>query len=177
MKTPPLHICVRMELPNGHEVSIYDLVPGEEYDAYTERSHYYSPMKRFRGRLVEYYRNSAGYLMIRFYPVIQDWYGTMRPLTQDNPTGLYLRVFENGSQSYKYYRTSRFTAEQKKEMYERVVLHERRQYERGLTGSTPNNLWFPRGLVREITLKYLTDYSINRPKRKSLNIHSIVSRA
>jgi hypothetical protein len=46
-----------------------------------------------------------------------------------------------------------------------------------LTGSTPDNLWFPRGLVREITLKYLTDYSVNRPKRKSLRIHSVVSRA
>ena len=160
-----------MELPHGHEVSIYDLVPGEEYDAYTERSHYYSPMKRFRGRFVEYYHNSANYLMIRFYPAVQDWYGEMRPLTQDNPTGLYLRVFENGNQSYKYYQTSRFTAAQKKEIFERAILHERRQYERGLTGSTLNDLWFPRDLVREISLKYLTPSHLARWPLKRRNLH------
>ena len=163
-----------MEVPHGPEVSIYDLVPGEEYDGYSENSY---GAKRFRGRLVEYYRNSANYLMVRFYPAIQEYYGEMLPIPATNPLGLYLRVFENGNQSYKYYRTSRFSAKEKKEIHDRVVLYERRQYERGLTGSTPNSLWFPRGLVREITLKYLTDYSINRPKRKLLNIHSIVSRA
>lgn len=166
-----------MEVSHGPEVSIYDLVPGEEYDGYSEQSYYFAPMKRFRGRFVEYYRNSVGYLMIRFYPATQDWYGEMRPFPDNNPQGLYLRVFETGIQSYKYYRTSRFTAKQKKEIQDRVVLHERRQYERGLTGTTPNDLWLPRDIVREITLKYLTDFTINRPKRRSLNTHSIVSRA
>jgi len=164
-----------MEVPHGPEVSIYELVPGEDYDAYSPENSYGS--KRFRGRFVEYYRNSANYLMIRFYPAIQEYYGEMLPIPATNPLGLYLRVFEQSYQSYRYYRTARFTRQQKKEMHERIVLRERRQYERGLTGSTPNDLWFPRGLVREITLKYLTDYSINRPKRKSLTIHGIVSRA
>ena len=165
-----------MEVPHGSEVSIYDLIPGEEYDAYTTTSNRHTA-KRFRGRFVEYYRNSANYLMIRFYPAIQEYYGEMLPIPATNPLGLYLRVFEQSYQSYKYYRTSRFSSKEKKEMHDRVILYERRQYERGLTGSTPNNIWFPRGLVREITLKYLTDYSVNRPKRKSLSNHSVVSRA
>ena len=48
----------------------------------------------------------------------------------------------------------------KKEILERSVLYERRQYERGLTGSTSNDLWFPRDLIRVISLKYLTDSKI-----------------
>jgi predicted nucleotidyltransferase len=84
----------------------------------------------------------------------------------DCPHGLYLRVFEGESQSYKYYKTSRFTAKQKKEIVTRYVLRERRQYERGLTGSTPNDLWFPRDLVREISLKYLTDKKIGFKSRR-----------
>jgi len=175
LKIPTFQISVRMEVPHGPEVSIYELVPGEEYDAYTTGNRHSA--QRFRGRFVEYYRNSANYLMVRFYPAIQEYYGEMLPIPATNPLGLYLRVFEQSYQSYRYYRTSRFSRQQKKEMHERIVLRERRQYERGLTGSTPNNLWFPRGLVREITLKYLTDYSINRPKRKSLTIHGVVSRA
>jgi hypothetical protein len=165
-----------MEVPHGPEVSIYELVPGEEYDAYNTRMKSVSG-KRFRGRLVEYYHNSAGYLMVRFYPAIQEYYGEMLPVPATNPLGLYWRVWEAGPQSYRYYRTSRFSAKEKKEIQVRAVLHERRQYERGLTGSTPNDLWLPRDLVREITLKYLTDFTINRPKRRSLNTHSIVSRA
>ena len=149
-----------MEVPPGSEVNIYELVPGEEYYAYSEKSYYSQPMRMFRGRFVEYYRNSANYLMIRFYPAVQDWYGEMRPYSPTNPLGLYLRVFEVGNQSYRYYRASRFTNKEKKEMIERSVLYERRQYERGLTGSTPNDLWFPRDLVREISLKYLTDSKI-----------------
>jgi predicted nucleotidyltransferase len=98
--------------------------------------------------------------MIRFYPAIQEYYGEMLPIPATNPLGLYLRVFESGFQSYKYYRASRFTKKEKKEILERSVLYERRQYERGLTGSTPNNLWFPRDLVREISLKYLTNSKI-----------------
>jgi hypothetical protein len=165
-----------MEIPHGPEVSIYELVPGEEYNAYSTRVKSVSG-KRFRGRLVGYYRNSANYLMVRFYPAIQEYYGEMLSIPATNPLGLYWRVWEAGPQSYKYYRTSRFSTKEKKEIHERAILHERRQYERGLTGSTPDNLWFPRGLVREITLKYLTDYSVNRPKRRLLNTHSIVSRA
>jgi hypothetical protein len=165
-----------MEVPHGPEISIYELVPGEMYDAYTTRDTLPNAT-RFRGRLVGYYRNSANYLMIRFYPAIQEYYGEMLPIPATNPLGLYFRVWEDLPQSYRYYRTARFSIKEKKEIHERAILHERRQYERGLTGSTPDNLWFPRGLVREITLKYLTDYSVNRPKRRLLNTYSIVSRA
>jgi hypothetical protein len=170
-----------MEVPCGSEVNIYDLVPGEEYYGFVNPPRYASA-KHFRGRFVEYYRNSTGYLMIRFYPAIQEYYGEMLPIPSTNPLGLYLRIFENGNQSYRYYRASRFTAQQKKEIYERAILHERRQYERGLTGTkaitgtTGEDIWLPRDIVREISLKYLTDFKINRPKRKSPNTHSIISR-
>lgn len=144
---------------NSHEVNIYNLVPGEEYCAFITRPNR-EVGKYFRGTFVEYYRNSAGYQMIRFYPAIQEYYGEMLPIPATNPLGLYLRVFESGFQSYKYYRASRFTKKEKKEILERSVLYERRQYERGLTGSTQNDLWFPRDLVREISLKYLTNSKI-----------------
>ena len=158
-----------MEIPHGPEVSIYDLVLGEEYDGYSLENRYGA--KRFRGRFVEYYRNVSGYLMIRFYPAIQEYYGEMLSIPATNPLGFYLRVFENGNQSYRYYRASRFTAKQKKEIFERAILHERRQYERGLTGSTPNDLWFPRDLVREISLKYLTPSHLARWPLKRRNLH------
>jgi hypothetical protein len=75
--------------------------------------------------------------------------------------GLYWRVFEpNYEQSYKYYRVSRFTEAEKKELLERCILRERRQYERGLTGSTNKGVWLPRDLVREISLRYLTDSKV-----------------
>ena len=76
--------------------------------------------------------------------------------------GLYWRVFEPhcGKQSYKYYRVSQFTEAEKKELLERCILRERRQYERGLTGTTNKDMWLPRDLVREISLRYLTDSAI-----------------
>ena len=78
------------------------------------------------------------------------------------PHGLYLRIFEpeNGKQSYSYYKISRFTDAQKNELFTRYVLYKRRQYERGLTGSTSNDKWFPRDIVREISLRYLTNDTV-----------------
>jgi hypothetical protein len=46
------------------------------------------------------------------------------------------------------------------ELVARCVLRERRQYERGLTGATDAGIWIPRDLVREISLKYLTDSKV-----------------
>jgi len=138
----------------GPEVSIYQLVPGTEYYGFGNR---YTSRRRFRGIFVKYWRNTVGYLMLMFSPAMQeDEDDIMREYPKSNPLGLYLRVFEDSSQSYTYYRTSRWSATEKKELLERYILYKRRQYERGLTGSTATNKWLPRDLVREISLKYLT---------------------
>jgi hypothetical protein len=153
-----------MQTPIGPEVSIYELVPGEEYCAFSN-----GLGSQFRGIFTEYWTNIAGYQMLRFHSAIyKDIYGYTSSFgTSDRcPHGLYWRVFETREQSYKYYKTSRFTSKQKKELVTRYVLRERRQYERGLTGSTPNDLWFPRDLVREISLKYLTDKRIGFKSRR-----------
>ena len=159
-----------MQTPIGPEISIYDLIPGEEYCAFSikwlvgGRS-----LSQFRGVFTEYWRNAPGYLMVRFHNATykhSDGYTSSFGTPATCPHGLFWRVFERGDQSYKYYKTSRFTLKQKKELVTRYVLRERRQYERGLTGSTPTNLWFPRDLVREISLKYLTDKRIGFKSRR-----------
>jgi len=138
----------------GPEVSIYKLVPGTEYYGFDNGN---VSRRRFRGIFVKYWINDPGYLMLMFSPAMQeDDNGIMHEYPKSNPLGLYLRVFENSSQSYTYYRTNRLSQEEKKELIERYVLFKRRQYERGLTGSTATNKWLPRDLVREISLKYLT---------------------
>ena len=139
----------------GPEVSIYELVPGTEY--YGFGNYGFGSRRRFRGVFVKYWRNTVGYLMLMFSPVMQeDEKGIMCEYPKNNPLGLYLRIFEDNRQSYTYYRTNRFSQKEKKELLERYVLFKRRQYERGLTGSTATNKWLPRDLVREISLKYLT---------------------
>lgn len=153
-----------MQTPIGPEVSIYELVPGDEYCAFSVRLG-----SQFRGIFTEYWTNIAGYQMLRFNSAIyKDIYGYTASFgTPDRcPHGLYWRVFENREQSYKYYKSSRFTPKQKKELVTRSVLRERRQYERGLTGSTSTDLWFPRDLVREISLNYLTDKRIGFKSRR-----------
>lgn len=83
-------------------------------------------------------------------------------------TGLYLRIFEPNFECgdpYAFYEVSRFSDTEKKELAARLVLRERRQYERGLTGTRPDGKWFPRDLVREISLRYLTDQKVNCVKR------------
>jgi hypothetical protein len=81
---------------------------------------------------------------------------------QEFGMGIFWRVFEphQGKQSYKYYQVSRFTEAEKKELLERCILRKRRQYERGLTGTTNKDMWLPRDLVREISLRYLTDSTV-----------------
>jgi hypothetical protein len=158
-----------MEQPIGPEVSIHDLVPGTRYYAFSfhlYRVTYVPAQVRFRGKFTEYYTNTAGYNMIRFHETRMTISPNQISTTgtqAECPRGLYLRIFEphlNCGQSYGYYRVSRFTDSQKKELFTRYVLYKRRQYERGLTGSTPDNKWFPRDIVREISLRYLTNDTI-----------------
>jgi hypothetical protein len=148
------------------EVDIRKLVIGEKYYAFSVHSyHRYDRAKStFRGTFMGYYSNSMGYLMVKFNNVCYRE-GTLTSYTgtpEESPGGLWWRVWEDhlAPQSYKYYKASRFSKFEVNEIKTRLVLRERRQYERGLTGSTPDNLWFPRDLVREISLKYLTDPTI-----------------
>ena len=147
-----------MEHPIGPEVGIWDLIPGEQYYAFSTRR-----QEQFRGTFTEYYLNDAGYDMLRFhYSTYKDSSGnkfhTGSP--EKHPKGSYWRIFSADgptSQSFRYYKLSRLSLKEKKELNTRVVLRERRQIERGLTGSTDKGIWIPRDLVREISLKYLTD--------------------
>ena len=158
-----------MEQPIGPEVSIHNLVPGTRYYGFS-MNHFAMFGGRFRGKFTEYYINYAGYNMMRFHETrmtTMGWGGVGKHVVTTGsqaecPHGLYLRIFEpeNGKQSYSYYRISRFTDAQKNELFTRYVLYKRRQYERGLTGSTSNDKWFPRDIVREISLRYLTNDTV-----------------
>lgn len=154
-----------MEQPQGPEVSIWDLVPGEHYTAFSNQRPLSTASSQFSGIFTEYWINDVGYSMVRFHHAkFIDTYGYqfIHGSPEVHPIGLYWRIFEHGHprQSYRYYKTSRFTKKEGKELSVRALQRERRQYERGLTGSTPKNYWFPRDLVREISLKYLTDSKI-----------------
>jgi hypothetical protein len=149
-------------------VNINNLVPGELYYARSidSRARYSRPSSRFRGVFTGYWVNDIGYKMVRFHNVVyvedERDYVTRIGSPEESPLGLWWRVWEDGQgqQSYAYYRVSRFSSNEMKELKTRCILHTRRQYERGLTGSTPDNKWFPRDVVREISLKYLTDSKI-----------------
>lgn len=154
-----------MEYPIGPEVSIHDLIPGTRYYAFS-MNHFGSFGGRFRGKFTEYYTNDVGYNMVRFNETRMTVMNGKQILTtgtfEECPHGLYLRIFDppHGKQSYAYYKLSRFTDAQKKELFTRYILYQRRQYERGLTGSRPDDTWFPRDVVREISLRYLTNDKI-----------------
>jgi hypothetical protein len=164
----------KMEQPYGPEVSIWNLIPGEHYTAFSIQHQYTRGSSKFSGVFTEYWTNEIGYPMVRFhYTKYTDKAGStyLHRSSETHPHGLYWRIFTDSyPQSYRYYKTSRFTEKQKKELLTRSVLRERRQYERGLTGSTPSCIWFPRDLVREISLRYLTDETIGwkRTKRSKL---------
>jgi len=148
-----------MEVPIGQEIHILDLQKGENYYGFSTHND-----SRFRGIFTDYWTNSVGYKMVHFHDGFYEsssftqTYGSF----EEFGMGLFWRVFgpKCGRQSYKYYRVSRFTEAEKKELLERCVLRERRQYERGLTGTTSKDVWLPRDLVREISLRYLTDSRI-----------------
>jgi hypothetical protein len=130
------------------EVEINSLVPGEEYYCFSTAD--FSVNEFFRGTFTRYWNNQVGYRMMEFDNVFR----------KDNNTMSYIlinyRIFEPHL-GFRFYPTSRFSHAEKKELLERCVLRERRQYERGLTGSTNKDVWLPRDLVREISLRYLTD--------------------
>ena len=153
-----------MEVPIGREINILDLKQGENYYAFSTHND-----SHFRGVFTDYWTNSVGYKMVHFN---NGFYKSLSYSARYGPfeefgMGLYWRVFEPhlGRQSYKYYRVSRFTEAEKKELLERCILRERRQYERGLTGTTNKDMWLPRDLVREISLRYLTDSRIGCAQR------------
>ena len=153
-----------MEVPIGREIHILDLKQGEHYYAFSTHND-----SHFRGVFTDYWTNSVGYKMVHFN---NGFYKSLSYSARYGPfeefgMGLYWRVFEPhlGRQSYKYYRVSRFTEAEKKELLERCILRERRQYERGLTGTTNKDMWLPRDLVREISLRYLTDSRIGCAQR------------
>ena len=148
-----------MEVPIGQEIHILDLKQGENYYAFSTQND-----SRFRGVFTDYWTNTVGYKMVNFHNGFYKSFSftqTYGPF-QEFGMGIFWRVFEphQGDQSYKYYRVSRFTEAEKKELLERYILRERRQYERGLTGTTNKDMWLPRDLVREISLRYLTDSRI-----------------
>jgi hypothetical protein len=156
-----------MQEPIGREIHILDLRRGEKYYGFPTRR----KDNHFRGIFTDYWTNSVGYKMVHFHNTFSKFnhiphfsIDTTGPFKAFN-IGIYWRVFDNGVQSYKYYRVSRFTEAEKKELLERFVLRQRRQYERGLTGTTNKDVWLPRDLVREISLRYLTDSSIGCAKR------------
>jgi hypothetical protein len=162
-----------MQSPIGAEVSIHDLVPGEQYYAF----HVREPDKwRFRATFIKYWiMPETDYKMTLFLGGIYDFDGDMRVIGARNcyPHGLGLRVFEpplcrSGIQSYRYYKVARFDRRAAKELYERFILHKRRQIERGLTGTRPSGLWLPRDIVREISLCYLSQKTVARQRNTRL---------
>lgn len=156
---------IEMQQPVGEPVDIWSLIPGEKYYAFAVKNWLdvnVSP-SYFRGVFTEYYVNIGNYNMLKFNYALSSYnngFTTYVDSPEVDPHGVYWRIWENGRQSYQYYRVSRFTEKEKKELKERCVLRDRRQYERGLTGSTETGLWFPRDLAREISLKYLTDENV-----------------
>lgn len=156
-----------MQHPIGEEISIRELVPGEKYYAF-------STISQFRGVFTEYWTNIVNYPMVRFHYVVYNdikGYSSYIGSPEEYPLGSYWRIWDGPRpQSYKYYKVSRFTAKETAELKARCILRERRQIERGLTGSTANNLWFPRDLVREISLNYLTDKRIHKKSKYDTSI-------
>lgn len=143
----------------GPEVSIHNLVPGERYYAFARSRQ----TDYFRGTFTDYYVNPVGYPMVRFHNTITVYKDMVNYIgdPEKHPHGVYYRIWEGAMpQSYRYYKVCRFTKQQEQELKTRCVLRERRQYERGLTGTTPTGVWLPRDIVREISLKYLTDKKV-----------------
>ncbi len=130
------------------EVSIHNLIPGEKYYAIGNNDEQW-----FRGVFSEYWTNINGYQMLRFHDAFYHA-GTFSMhigSREQDIAGLYWRVFEHDiQQSFRYYQNSRFNNAQKKELSTRSILRERRQYSRGLTGSTTVGTSLPHDIVREI---------------------------
>ena len=132
-----------------------ELIPGEIYYGFSGNDN-------IRASFTEYWRNGAGYLMARFhngaYNMPALGISTIIRKMGEFPDGSSFRIWEGQPNiGFRFYKACRFTPKEKAELKTRLRLRQRRQYERGLTGSTPDGKSFPRDLVREIALRYLTD--------------------
>jgi len=132
-----------------------ELIPGQIYYGFSSNDN-------IRATFTEYWRNGAGYLMARFHngaynmPALR--ISTKIQEIGEFPDGSSFRIWEGDPNiGFRFYKACRFTPKEKAEIKMRLVLRSRRQYERGLTGTTPDGKWLPRDLVREIALRYLTD--------------------
>jgi hypothetical protein len=161
-----------MNIPLSPEVDIRELVPGERYYAVSTRD-----SSHFNGVFTEYYTNDAGYDMLRFHYTTYTYPDeTVVNIgsPDEHPWGTYLRVF-NEHQSFRYCKISRFTKKEVKELTERCILRERRQYERALTGTISSGLYLPRDIVREISLKYVTSYTTLKTPYHRIRRHATKS--
>ena len=157
----------QMQTPIGPPVDIRSLVPGRRYYGFSTPRFGPTSSSRFRATFAEYFVNGAGYDMVRFFDTTETTSGG-DVYHADPPHGLFFRIWDPPTtcgQSFTYYNESRFDDAQKKELKARFILRQRRQYERGLTGTRPDGKWFPRDLVREISLRYLTDDTVNCANR------------
>ena len=163
-----------MQTPIGPPVEIRSLIPGKRYYGFSNTRFGPTSSSWFKATFTEYYVNNAGYDMLRFHNTTETMAsGDVYHIGSraEEPYGLHLRIWDPPTtcgQSFTYYNVSRFDDAQKKELKSRFILRERRQYERGLTGTRPDGRWFPRDLVREISLRYLTDEKVNCANRWKL---------
>ena len=141
-----------------------ELIPGEIYYGFSNSAYEGGHNSYLRATFTEYWTNGAGYLMARFHSGSYNMpsLGISTPIQErgDFPNGSSFRIWDDNagpSIAYMFYKACRFTSKEKAELKTRLRLRQRRQYERGLTGSTPDGKSFPRDLVREIALRYLTD--------------------
>ena len=137
-----------------------ELIPGQIYYGFFNSALDGRPTY-IRATFTEYWTNGAGYLMARFHNGSYNMpsLGVSSPIgaVGDFPDGSSFRLWDDNTGANNFYKACRFTPKEKAEIKMRLVLRSRRQYERGLTGTTPDGKWLPRDLVREIALRYLTD--------------------
>lgn len=143
-----------MQRPHpSKEVQATDLIPGQQYWSIPLPQHATS-LDEMRGTFVEYYTNSVGLPMVRFRPAYIRTAGGMRPYgpgVRDQvpepshrydegfyPNGFVSRLWQPPIQEMRrYYKLTRFTPAEIKELKRRVRARERREAQRGLMGSFP----------------------------------------
>jgi hypothetical protein len=122
----------------SQEVNETKLIPGRIYRSL--------PIERFalsleemRGTFIEYYFNTAGYKMVRFRPAyVRIGREGFKEYPPFNPNGFISRIWQPPlPQMRKYYKVSKFTPDEVKELKRRVRGRERREAQRGLMGSFP----------------------------------------
>lgn len=121
----------------SQEVNVYSLIPGTLYRSLPVRGN--TGLEEMRGTFVEYYTNQSGYSMVRFRPAYVRMIGEdFREYPPFNRDGFISRIWPHPmSQMRKFYKLSRFTPAEVKELKRRVRGRERREAQRGLMGSFP----------------------------------------